>query len=124
MIEICRESQNEARQRPVYGKHEHGQARWEENPSSAKGKQVVIGEERPPRMMKPKILKDDQWQNNERGKPQQRLKATIDILMSKNNEGTTDIGEHENQTIQNTKLDNPVSVSLASTSATGSSSNK
>jgi hypothetical protein len=32
-----------------------------------KGKEVVIGEERPPRMIKPKSSKDDQWQKNEGG---------------------------------------------------------
>jgi hypothetical protein len=32
---------------------------------STKGKEVVIGEERPPRMMKPKSPKDGQWQKNE-----------------------------------------------------------
>jgi hypothetical protein len=35
MIEICRKSPNEARQRPVPSKYEHGQAQWEEGPSSA-----------------------------------------------------------------------------------------
>jgi hypothetical protein len=34
-----------------------------------KGKNVVIGEERPPRMIKPKSQKDGQWQKNERSKP-------------------------------------------------------
>jgi hypothetical protein len=28
---------------------------------STKGKEVIIGEERPPRMIKPKSLKDGQW---------------------------------------------------------------
>jgi hypothetical protein len=28
---------------------------------STKGKEVVVGEERPPRMIKPKSLKDGQW---------------------------------------------------------------
>jgi hypothetical protein len=28
---------------------------------TTKGKEVVLGEERPPRMIKPKSLKDDQW---------------------------------------------------------------
>jgi hypothetical protein len=37
---------------------------------STKGKEVVIGEERSPRMIKPKSLKDGQWQKNEGGKPQ------------------------------------------------------
>jgi hypothetical protein len=37
-------------------------------PSQAKltkGKEVIIGEERPPRMIKPRSLKDGQWQKNE-----------------------------------------------------------
>jgi hypothetical protein len=32
---------------------------------STKGKDVIIGEERPLKMIKPKSLKGDQWQNNE-----------------------------------------------------------
>jgi hypothetical protein len=32
-----------------------------------KGKKVIIGEERPPRMIKPKSSKDGQWQKNEGG---------------------------------------------------------
>jgi hypothetical protein len=35
-----------------------------------KGKGVVIGEERPPRMIKLKSPKDGRWQMNEGGKPQ------------------------------------------------------
>jgi hypothetical protein len=34
---------------------------------SIKGKEVVIGEERPLRMNKPKSLNDGQWQKNEGG---------------------------------------------------------
>jgi hypothetical protein len=37
---------------------------------STKGKEVIIGEEQPSRMIKPKSLKDDQWQKNMGGKPQ------------------------------------------------------
>jgi hypothetical protein len=37
---------------------------------STKGKEVTIGEVRLLRMIKPKSLKDGQWQKNERGKPQ------------------------------------------------------
>jgi hypothetical protein len=37
---------------------------------STKRKDVIVGEERPPRMIKPKSLKDDQWQKNKGGKPQ------------------------------------------------------
>jgi hypothetical protein len=47
-----------------------------------KGKEVVIGEERPPRMIKPKSLKDGQWRKNEGGRPQCHQKATFDILMA------------------------------------------
>jgi hypothetical protein len=32
---------------------------------TSKGKEVVIGEEQPPRMIKPKSLKDGQWHRNE-----------------------------------------------------------
>jgi hypothetical protein len=32
---------------------------------TTKGKEVIIGEERPPRMIKLKSPKDDQWQKNE-----------------------------------------------------------
>jgi hypothetical protein len=35
---------------------------------STKGNEVVIGEERPPRMVKPKSLKDVQWWKNEGSK--------------------------------------------------------
>jgi hypothetical protein len=48
-----------------------------------KGKDVVIGEEQPLRMIKPKNPKDGQWQKNEGGKPQYHPKATFDILMAK-----------------------------------------
>jgi hypothetical protein len=92
-IKICRKYQNEARQGHIPGKHEHGQAQWEEGPGSTisgwvdQGKDIIVGEERPPRMIKPKSLKDDQWQKNEGGKPQQRPNATFDILMAKYKEG-------------------------------------
>jgi hypothetical protein len=36
---------------------------------STKGKEVIIGEERPPRMIKPKSPKDGQWQKNKGSKP-------------------------------------------------------
>jgi hypothetical protein len=42
---------------------------------STKGKEVVIGEERQPRMIKPKRSKDGQWRKFERSKPQQCPKA-------------------------------------------------
>jgi hypothetical protein len=50
---------------------------------TTKRKEVIIGEERSLRMIKPKSLKDGQWQKNEWGRPQCRPKATFDILMVK-----------------------------------------
>jgi hypothetical protein len=50
---------------------------------STKGKEVIIVEEWTPRMIKPKSMKDGQWQKNERSKPQQRPKATFNILLAK-----------------------------------------
>jgi hypothetical protein len=35
---------------------------------STKGKEVIIGEVRPPRMIRPKSPKDGQWQKNEGSK--------------------------------------------------------
>jgi hypothetical protein len=43
---------------------------WPSQAELTKGKEVVIGEERPSRMIKPKSLKDGQYQKNERAKPQ------------------------------------------------------
>jgi hypothetical protein len=43
-IEICRESPNEARQRPIRGEHEHGQARREEGPGLAISGRVDQGQ--------------------------------------------------------------------------------
>jgi hypothetical protein len=91
---------------------------------STKGKDVIIGEERPPRMIKPKSPKRGQWPKNEGGKQQQRPKATFDILMAKYKEGRADIRGHENRTIRNSKSDSPVSLSQASTSTIGSSSSR
>jgi hypothetical protein len=44
LIEICKESPNEARQRPVPGKHEHGGIRWEEGPGSTISGRVDQGQ--------------------------------------------------------------------------------
>jgi hypothetical protein len=68
---------------------------------TTKGKEVVIGEERPLRMIKPKSLKDGQWQKNEWGKPQRRPKATFDILLVKYKKGRAGVRGRDNQTIQN-----------------------
>jgi hypothetical protein len=91
---------------------------------STKGKEIVIGEEWPPRMIKPKSLKDDQWQKNEGSKSQRCPKATFDIFMAKYKEGRAGIRGHENRTIRNTKLDSPIFLSQASTSAAKSLSSR
>jgi hypothetical protein len=91
---------------------------------STKGKEVVVGEERPPKMIKPKSPKDGRWHKNERSKPPQRSKATFDILMVKYKEGRAGIRGHENRTIRNDKPDSPVSLSQANTFAAGSLSKK
>jgi hypothetical protein len=44
-IEICRKSQNEAQQGPIFIKHAHGRAQWEECPSSAISGQADQGQE-------------------------------------------------------------------------------
>ena len=66
---------------------------------STKGKDVIVGEERPPRMIKPRSPKGGQWQKNERSKPQRCLKFTFDILMAKYKEGRANIRGYKNQTI-------------------------
>jgi hypothetical protein len=78
---------------------------------TTKGKEVVIGEEWPPMMIKPKSSKDCQWQKNEGGKPQRHPKATFDILLAKYKEGRADVRGRENRTIQNPKPDSPTSLS-------------
>jgi hypothetical protein len=83
---------------------------WSSQTESTKGKGVIIGEERLPRMIKPKSLKGGQWQKNEGGKPQQRPNATFDILVDKYKEGRASIRGHENGTIRNTKPNSPVSL--------------
>jgi hypothetical protein len=80
---------------------------------STKGKEVIIGEEQPPRMINPKSLNDGQWQKNEGSKLQQCSKATFDILMAKYKEGRASIRGQENWTIRNTKSVSPVSLSRA-----------
>jgi hypothetical protein len=63
---------------------------------TTKGKKVIIGEERPPRMINPKSPKDGQWEKNEGGKPQRHPNATFNILMAKYKEGRADIRECKN----------------------------
>jgi hypothetical protein len=67
---------------------------------STKGKEDVIGEERQPRMIRPKKSKIGRWKKNERSKPRSHPKATFNILMSKYGDDKADIRGHENQTIR------------------------
>jgi hypothetical protein len=92
---------------------------WPSQTKSTKGKEVVIGEERPSAMIKPKSPKDDQRQKNKRSKPQQRPKVTFDILMAMYKEGRADVRERENWTIWNAKPDSLISLSQASKSVVG-----
>jgi hypothetical protein len=48
---------------------------WPSQAETTKGKEVIIGEEWPLWMIKPKNLKDGKWQKNEGGKPQCRPKV-------------------------------------------------
>jgi hypothetical protein len=75
-------------------------------------------------MINPKSPKDGQWQKNKGGKPQCRPKAIFDILVAKYKEGRAGVRGRENRTIQNPKLDSPISLSRASTSIAESSSGK
>jgi hypothetical protein len=63
---------------------------------TTKGKVVVIGEERPSRMIKLNSPMDGQWQKNEGGKLQCRPKTTFDIVMAKYKEGKSDVRGREN----------------------------
>jgi hypothetical protein len=47
------------------------------------GKEVIIGEERQLRMIRPKNLEIDRWKKNERSKPQSHPKVTFNILIAK-----------------------------------------
>jgi hypothetical protein len=63
-------------------------------PSQAKltkGKEVVIGEEKQPRMIKPKNPEIGRWKKNERSKPRSCPKVTFDILMAKYRDGKAGI---------------------------------
>jgi hypothetical protein len=64
---------------------------WPSQTELIKGKEVVIGEERPQRMIKLKSLEDGQWKKNERSMPQQHPKATFNILLAKYKEGRADV---------------------------------
>jgi hypothetical protein len=66
---------------------------------STKGKEDVIGEERQPRMIRPKNPEIGRWKKNERSKPQSRPKVTFDILMAKYRDGKAGIRGFPNWTI-------------------------
>jgi hypothetical protein len=76
---------------------------------TTKGKEVIIGEEWPPRMINLESPKYGKWQRNEGGKSQRCPKATFDILMAKYKEGRAGVMGHENRTIRNPKPDGSVS---------------
>jgi hypothetical protein len=65
-----------------------------------KGKDVIIGEERQPRMIRPKNLEIGRWKKNERSKPRSCSKVTFNIIMAKYRDGKASIRGHENQTIR------------------------
>jgi hypothetical protein len=84
---------------------------WPSRAETTKGKEVVVGEEWPLTMIKPKSPKDGEWQKNELGKPQCRPKATFNILLAKYKEGRAGVRGHKNRSIQNPKPGIPVSLS-------------
>jgi hypothetical protein len=67
---------------------------------TTKGKEVVIGEERPSRMIRPRNLEIDRWKKNERSNPRSRPKVTFDILMAKYRDGKAGIRGRKNRTIR------------------------
>jgi hypothetical protein len=88
---------------------------------STKGKEVIIGEERRLRMIRPKNLKISRWNKNERSKSRFRPKVTFNILMAKYRDGKAGFRGHENWTIRFSKPDYSVSLDQASTSTAASS---
>jgi hypothetical protein len=67
---------------------------------TTKGKEVVIGEERPSRMIRPRNLEIGRWKKNERSNPRSRPKVTFDILMAKYRDGKAGIRGRKNRTIR------------------------
>jgi hypothetical protein len=65
-----------------------------------KGKEVIIGEERQPRIIRPKNPKIGRWKKIERSKSRSHPKVTFDILVAKYRDGNADFRGHENWTIQ------------------------
>jgi hypothetical protein len=87
-----------------------------------KGKEVVIGEEREPRMIRPKNPKIGQWKKNEISKPRSCPRLTFDILLVKYRDGQAGIRGHENWIIRFLKPNHLVSLDQTSTSTAGCSS--
>jgi hypothetical protein len=63
---------------------------------STKGKEILVGEERQPRMIRPKNPEIGRWKKNERSKPRSHPKVTFDVLMAKYRDGNAGIRGHEN----------------------------
>jgi hypothetical protein len=64
------------------------------------GKEVVIGEERYPRMIRPKNPEIGRWKNNKRSQTQSHPKVTFNILMAKYIFGKDDIRGGKKWTIR------------------------
>jgi hypothetical protein len=73
-----------------------------------KGKEVIIGEERQPRMIRPKNPKIGRWKKNERSKARSRSKVTFNILVAKYRDGKADIRGCKNYNIWFPKVDHVV----------------
>jgi hypothetical protein len=97
---------------------------WPSQAESTKGKEVAIGEERHPRMIRPENTEIGRWKKNERSKSRSRLIATFNILMAKYRDGEADIRGRGNWTIWFPISDHLVFLYQASTSKAGSSSNQ
>jgi hypothetical protein len=82
---------------------------------STKAKEVIIGEERQLRIIRPKNLEIGRWKKNERSKSRSRPKVAFNILMAKYRDGKAGF--------RGPKPDYPISLYQVSTFATGSLSN-
>jgi hypothetical protein len=67
---------------------------------STKGKEVIIGEERQPRMIGHKNLEIGRWKKNERSKPRSHPKVTFDIFRAKYRYGKAGFRGCKNWTTQ------------------------
>jgi hypothetical protein len=78
---------------------------------TTKRKEVIIGEERPLRMIKPKSLKDGQWQKNEGASRNTAQKPTLTSSWPSIMKAGPASGGAENWIIRNPKPDSPVTLS-------------